>query len=98
VVDAGWLVVVVDARVVLDVPEVVVVGAVVTLITAISWLPRLKDTRVPVPVWPLYISFQLYEPDPRPGTSAKLTARVAAPLAATRPMTTPSLSWPAQYG
>jgi hypothetical protein len=55
-------------------------------------------TLEPLPVFPLYSSFHANVPDPRPGTSEKFTVKVCAPFAATRPTTTPSLSWPAQYG
>jgi hypothetical protein len=69
----------------------------VTLNTAISCTPRLVETPVPEPVWPLYISVHAYVvPAAKPGTSAKFAESVAAPLAATRPITTPSLSGPAQ--
>jgi hypothetical protein len=70
---------------------------VTTLYTLISCDPRLAVTEVPLPVAPVHNSVQLYEPEPpRPGTSANLNDRVEAPVAATTPMTTPSLRGPAQ--
>ena len=63
-----------------------------------SWLPKLLLTPVPVPVCPLQSSVHAYIPAPKPGTSAKFTLSVAVPLTATNPITTPSLSGPAQYG
>lgn len=71
---------------------------VVTLTTAKSSCSRSRERLSPSPVCPLYISSQLKDPDPKPGTSAKLTESVPAAPTAERPITTPSLSAPAQYG
>ena len=47
-----------------------------------SWLANVADTEVPIPVTPVYNSFQEYGPTPRPGTAEKETESVAAPLEA----------------
>jgi hypothetical protein len=60
--------------------------------------PSWAETEVPEPVAPVKTSVQFHVPAPRPGTSEKLADKVAAPSAATRPITTPSLNAPAQYG